>query len=151
MERSPISMDNYIDFSNYLSTGIRRTAFLAPQVELGTTPRSAIPKPIVFVPPKNPQTPAYYPSYLLYGERPDICTYRQFVRGDCSSWVAFSGTTNFLDWFFKKQKFFQVSDVEMDIFLFFSRIQKRHNASQEAQFEEACGSYGQGSVDPLQE
>jgi hypothetical protein len=84
MEQSVVSMDNYIDYSNYLSTGIRRVAHLAPQVEIGTTPVSAIPKPIIFVPPKTKNQPSYYPSYLVYGERDDFCTYRQFVKGECS-------------------------------------------------------------------
>ena len=84
MEPSSISLSNYLDFSEYLSTGIRRPAQLAPQYELMTKPRSAIPRPIIFDPPKVQNVPQYYPSYSTFGEPNDnICTYRDFVAGNC--------------------------------------------------------------------
>jgi len=83
VEQSPISMSNYLDYSEYLSTGIQRLARLAPQVELETTPRSAVPRPIVFVPPKSNTVPSYYPSYLVFGEPNEVCTQREFAAGKC--------------------------------------------------------------------
>ncbi len=49
--------------SEYLDTGVKRIARLAPQYEYGKDQVSAIDRPILFIPPTHQNVASYYPSY----------------------------------------------------------------------------------------
>lgn len=75
---------NYIAYSQYLTTGERRVAQLAPQLKLVTEEKSSIQRPVLYTPPKTDNVSSFTPTHTVFADaNENYCTREEFRKGRC--------------------------------------------------------------------
>lgn len=83
-ETNSLVFSDYINASNYHSSGIQRVARFAPQVEHSAKQTSSIPRPVLFRPPQSSTVASYYPTYDVIGDSDsNYCKMDDVIQNRC--------------------------------------------------------------------